>query len=58
VFHFVGSSLAAERYQQCFYSSIGFLAIAKSNGNRVKRVLEERINPKDNLVDPIDGVPI
>jgi hypothetical protein len=30
----------------------GFFAIAKSNGNRVKRVLEERINPKDNLVDP------
>jgi hypothetical protein len=54
VFRFVGSSLAAERYEQCFYSSIGFLAIAKSNGNRVKRVLEERINPKDNLVDPID----
>jgi hypothetical protein len=30
----------------------GFFAIAKSNGNRVKRVLEERINPEDNLVDP------
>jgi hypothetical protein len=30
----------------------GFFAIAKSNGNRVKRVLEERINPKDNVVGP------